>query len=65
MLAKAMYEDGVRLLPELRNNGYVWYVGDYQVHSFSIREVWGITRAQQKRLVEWLIDNNSEVITWE
>ena len=58
-LAEAMAEDGISIVLADNANGYQWLVADYQVPAKSIREVWGLTPHQMRRLIHWALTNSS------
>jgi hypothetical protein len=63
-LLKRMEEDGLSLMVGEQGNGYVWFVADYQLPSKSVRDVWGLSAHQLRRLMAWAIEHNHEVVKW-
>lgn len=64
-LAKAMCEDGLTLRFVNKGNGYEWLVADYKLPTSSVRDVWNLTPHQMRRFIDWAIENDSELISWE
>ena len=55
-LMAAMKEDG--LIAMITYEGVKWYVGDYAVTSTSVAAVWGLTKAQMKRIQDYVVSND-------
>ena len=55
-LMAAMKEDG--LIAMITYDGVKWYVGDYPVTSTSVAAVWGLTKAQMKRIQDYVVSND-------
>jgi hypothetical protein len=55
-LMAAMKEDG--LIAMITYDGVKWYVGDYPVTSTSVAGVWGLTKAQMKRIQDYVVSND-------
>ena len=51
-LLRAMYADGLRCT--LTDEGYQWFAGNYRVSNISVREVWGLSETQWKRLMRYV-----------
>lgn len=65
-LAKAMAEDGLTFRIVSKGNGYQWLVADYEIPAKSVREVWGLTPHQMRRLIDWLLaESYMDLIIWE
>ena len=63
-MANEMFTDGLRLYINAERNTYEWYLGHYKVATKSVREVWGINAYQLAQFYDWLLTNETELITW-
>ena len=64
-LTKQMAEDGLTIRLVNKGNGYEWFMADYKLPTTSVREVWGLSPHQMRSLIDWLLGNDSELISWE
>jgi len=64
ILANELFEDGLTLLINADTNAYEWYMGQYKLPTKSVREVWNLTRHQLANLYEWVLYNETELVTW-
>tara|TARA_A100001201_G_scaffold23240_2_gene26418 strand:+ start:15537 stop:15818 length:282 start_codon:yes stop_codon:yes gene_type:complete len=55
-IAKNMFNDG--LLALLTSEGIQWYAGRYPVTKSSVREIWGLSRAQLGSFERWVYMND-------
>ena len=55
-LIEAMKEDGLDCFFD--DNGLVWMHGDYRVAFSVIRDVWGLTERQGKRMRDYILEND-------
>lgn len=60
-LLKAM--EGDDLLPLLTDGGLKWYHGRYIIAPKVVREAWGITINQYRRLVDYILEEG--ICEWE
>lgn len=55
-LMAAMKEDNI--IAMITYDGIKWYVGDYALTSTSVADVWGLTKAQMKRIHDYILSND-------
>ena len=53
-LVKRMIEDGLICLLEIE--GYQWYCGRYRVSAKAVRDIWGLSKSQWKRLMGYIYE---------
>jgi len=63
-LIKKMKEDGLLFMLDNGPKGYRWIISEYEISAKAIREVWGLTKSQYSRLIEYSIIHY-EVWEWE
>lgn len=63
-LVKQMVDDGLVCVLVETSKGYQWYIQDYPLPPSSIKQVWGLTDNQFRRLMDWVFVN-MDVIQWE
>ncbi len=51
-LIESMWNDG--LIAVITTEGVIWYHGGYIIKPTSVREVWGLSRTQMRRLNDWV-----------
>ncbi len=55
VLLQAMAEDGLSAVFETA--GVAWFLGEYRIAPKVVREVWGLTPHQYRRLVDYVLVN--------
>tara|TARA_R100000008_G_scaffold980_2_gene825 strand:+ start:8674 stop:8910 length:237 start_codon:yes stop_codon:yes gene_type:complete len=55
VLFQAMIDDGLGVV--LESSGVAWFLGEYRIAPKVIRDVWGLTPHQYRRLVDYVVVN--------
>tara|TARA_R110002050_G_scaffold293339_1_gene449783 strand:+ start:337 stop:621 length:285 start_codon:yes stop_codon:yes gene_type:complete len=56
ILIEKMYDDSLICL--ITNDGLKWMHGRYEIKASNVREVWGITDSQYRRLYDYILVND-------